>query len=81
MFSKSSLLSLKTCLKTFHTKNDDFIQKGVFHMFCSRMSILRIFNVKNHSVESGFFADFERFWMSKNDKPDLHILGQILTES
>ena len=50
-------------------------------MFCSRMSILRIFNVKNHSVESGFFADFERFWMSKNDKPDLQILGQIPTES
>ena len=81
MFQKVVFFSLKTGLKTFHTKNDDFIQKGVFHMFCSRMSILRIFNVKNHSVESGFFAAFERFWMSKNDKLDLHILGQILTES
>ena len=45
-------------------------------MVCSRMSILRVFNVKNHSVESGFFADFERFWMSKNDNLDLQILGQ-----
>ena len=78
---KVVFFSLKTGLKTFHTKNDDFIQKGVFHMFCSRMSIFRVFNVKNHSVESGFFADFERFWMSKNDKLDLQILGQIPTES
>ena len=68
MFSKSSLLSPKTGLKTFHNKNEDSVQKGVFHMFCSRMSIIRVFNVKNHGVESDFFADFERFWMSKKDK-------------
>ena len=40
------------------------------------MSILRVFNVKNHSVESDFFADFEKFWMSKDDKLKLPILGQ-----
>ena len=76
MFSKSSLLSLKNGLKTFYIENDDFLLKGVFHSFCSRMNILRVFYVKNHTVESDFFADFERFWMSKNDKLKLPILGQ-----
>ena len=76
MFSKSSLLSLENGLKTFYIESDDFLLKGVFHRFCSRMSILRVFNVKNHSVESDFFADFERFWISKNDKLKLSILGQ-----
>ena len=76
MFSKSSLLSLKNGLKTFYIENDDFLLKGVFHNFCSRMKILRVFNAKNHTVVSDFFADFEIFWMSKNDKLKLSILGQ-----
>ena len=74
--SKSSLLFSENGWKTSYFENDDFLLKGVFHRFCSRMSILRVFNVKNHSVESDFFADFERFWMSKNDKLKLPILGQ-----
>ena len=45
-------------------------------MYCSRMSIFGVLNKKNQSVESDFFADFERFLMSKNDKLKLPILGQ-----
>jgi len=45
------------------------------------MDVLTLQKLKNHSVESSFFADFERFWMSKNDKLDLQIQGQIPTES
>ena len=45
------------------------------------MDVLTLQKLKNHRVESGFFADFEPFWMSKNDKLDLQILGQIPTES
>ena len=45
------------------------------------MDIFTPQKLKNHRVESGFFADFERFWISKNDKFDVQILGQIPTES
>ena len=76
MFLKSILLFSENGLKTFYLENNDSLIKSVLHRFCSRMSILRVFIVKNHSVESDFFADFERFWMSKNDKLKLPILGQ-----
>ena len=53
----------------------------ILNVSCTRMDVLTLQKLKNHRVESGFFADFEPFWMSKNDKLDLQILGQIPTES
>ena len=58
-----------------------FCENMILNVSCTRMDVLTLQKLKNHRVESGFFADFEPFWMSKNDKLDLQILGQIPTES
>ena len=40
------------------------------------MSIVRVLNTKNCSVESNFFADFESIWLSKKYNVKLPFLGQ-----